>query len=292
MRITLLANCQARPVADFLRLMAPSIQLVGVLITHLAKLSDEDEFNKWIENSDFVFCQFVQDNFPIEYLRTTTLRSRFGDKVVVWPNVFFRGQTPDLCYVTAPGSKRVLGPLLEYHSRPIIEGWSAGRSVDSIVRDLRDPDFDLNMPHDIIEKSFAELKVRENFCDVSISNEIAEQWQRRRLFFTFNHPSSFLLIKMGDQLLQHISCTVSIDLLPEHVGEPLSKIIPATHTSIAKKFQFQFPTSTSSRGAKIFLTDELKTLNETNFYSIDELVELSFLAYDLQNFDFASCRIT
>jgi hypothetical protein len=65
--------------------------------------------------SDLIFVQLTRDSSR----RFRPHREAAGGipgKVIVWPNVFFRGACPDLNYVTSNGT-RLLGPLGHYHNR-------------------------------------------------------------------------------------------------------------------------------------------------------------------------------
>src|SRR5947208_11955161 len=99
MRVTVIANCQARPVADYLRLLGRDVEIVDIVITHLAKETDVSRLEQAAAKSDFIFAQLVQPNYPVSVVRSAVLKERYGDRVVLWPNLFFKGQCPDLCYV-------------------------------------------------------------------------------------------------------------------------------------------------------------------------------------------------
>jgi len=293
MRVTVIANCQARPVADYLRLLGRDVEIVDIIITHLAKESDAARLESAAANSDFIFAQLVQPNYPIELVRSSTLKERYGDRVLLWPNIFFKGQTPDLCYITAASGARVVGPLGDYHSRPLMDAFLAGQSVENAERGLLQGDFDTSGLTDLVDSSLDELRRREQLCEVGVTDLIAEFWRERRCFFTFNHPAAELMLAVAGRLLSRADKPPKLVLQGSHVGEPLSPFVPPTWPAIADALQLKFPTSTSSRGVPVAFPGGRTLLGSgAAYYSSIDLVKMFFHCYEAQRNLLSSCRIT
>src|SRR5262249_53693050 len=153
---------------------------------HLAREADTVRLEQAAAKSDFIFAQLVQPAYPVQLVRSSALKERYGERVLLWPNIFFKGQTPDLCYVTATSGARVLGPLGEYHSRPIINAWREGLTVEMASLRLTGGQVELMALDDLVAISLQELRQRELQCAVGITDIIEEHWRSRRCFFTFN----------------------------------------------------------------------------------------------------------
>lgn len=281
-RIAVVANCQARPLAYLLSMLAPQVEIVGVTITHLAKLSDEAEALRLYDDADYIFAQLVQDTYPTPFLRTRRLKQRYDNKVVSWPNIFYRGQCPELCYITRPGIGRILSPLGEYHNIFIYEAWRDGMSVSDTVSMFSNGGDWLERLIAEPEKSLEELKSRETDLDTTISSEISENWRTKRLFFTSNHPSSWLLETVARRLLNRISCDIQEDPAIHKYGEPLDRIIPALLPVVADQLGLNLPTGTLSKGCEIHLAEEVRLGKSVIYYELNELVEISFRALERQ----------
>jgi len=293
MRVIVIANCQARPIADYLRLLGRDVEVVDIVITHLAKEADAIRIEKAAAKSDFIFAQLVQPNYPVQFLRSSVLQERYGDRVLLWPNIFFRGQTPDLCYVTAARGARVLGPLSEYHSRPIMDAWREGLTAEQTQIRLTGGQIDTTGLQAVVAESLDELRQRERQCAVGITDLIAERWRSRRYFFTFNHPVNDLLLAVAQRLLARVGKQTTLSLNGSHVNEPLCQFVPPAWPAIVEALQLEFPTSTSSRGVPVDLSDgRVRSGSGTAYYTPRELIETFFLCYESQRLLLEGCRLT
>ncbi|MGL6210511.1 MAG: WcbI family polysaccharide biosynthesis putative acetyltransferase, partial [Paracoccaceae bacterium] len=146
------------------------------------------------------------DSFVVPYLASNTLRKVYGDKVLVWPNMFFSGQQPYLRYVTHKTAGRLPGPIDTLHDLRILRDWLRNRGVDQLQQ-LDAPDY----AEKVTKASLAEIETRELGCDLRISDVIVSEFRERRLFFTFNHPSNWLLQRLAERILDRIGRPMKID---------------------------------------------------------------------------------
>jgi hypothetical protein len=292
-RVTVIANCQARPVADYVRLLGRDVEIVDVLITHLAKEADAGRLEQAAAKSDFIFAQLVQPNYPAPIVRSAVLKEQYGDRVVLWPNLFFKGQTPDLCYVTSAKGARVVGPLGDYHSRPLVDAWLAGSTIDQTETLLTKGHFDTTGVRALAAASLEELKRREQQCNVGVTDMIANRGQSQRFFFTFNHPVADLMLAVARDLLVCAEHRISLDLQGSHVNEPLSPFVPPAWPAIVEELGLAFPTSMSSRGVPVELSDgRVRFGPGAAYYTPRELIETFYRCYDMQRSLVEGCRFT
>lgn len=275
-RIAVIANCQARPVATLVRHLAPQAEITGIAVVHLATPKDETSLAEACAAADLVFAQLVADNYPVPFVRTAALKAAHPGKVVAWPNLFFRGQCPDLHYATGEGRRRLNGPLGDYHSRTVLDGWLGGRPTAATLARLEEGD--LAAPPGAAEDSLAQLRQREAAADVAVSDLIAEDWTRRRLFFTFNHPRRVLLEAVTRRLLAAAGIAAT-GAIPPRYGEPLGRVVPPMTAGMRTALGLDFGDEGEAiRG--IAWPSEPTTRHLE--YTLPDLVDALYHAYDSQ----------
>lgn len=220
MQVQVIANCQARPISTLLSKKAKGIETQDPIILHLSKPEDRDAHLAQIEKADVVFAQLTSDAFQPQHLSSKELKKSFGEKVIIWPNIFYAGQQPYLRYFTHPQLGRLMGPLEALHDIRLYKSWTESGSVNPDVLD----DYDADFLSAVRATSLAELTEKEEKCDVMISDFIAEYEDKAKLFLTFNHPSNLVLSKMAERLLEHFghSDLVAHD---ENSGELLGRYL-------------------------------------------------------------------
>lgn len=284
MRAVVVANCQARPVSFFLNALNPSLNPIDVIVVHLRNSGHEDEDFAALAAADIIFAQFVSDQYHASHLSTSRLKETFGGKVISWPNIFFRGQTPDLAYVSIqrPSSarERLLGPLREYHHRGIIEAWQQSRSIEDAIRWLSSSsDSHSSRILSIARASLDELHRREASLDTKISDLIGAKWQSERLFFTFNHPSASLLETMARRLLERAGLAAKAEV--PSAKEPLDLVIPPIFSRDQPVLGTAFR-EMPIKGAVFSMKDGKAENGAVKLYTLEDFVAASFEAYDAQ----------
>lgn len=199
MKILVIGNCQARPVAA---LIGASIdaEMSEPIILQLARSTDEAAHRAAIDAADIVVAQQTADTFLHPWLRSSNLRA-IAKPVVVWPNVFWAGQQPFLRYLTHLKHGRLFGPMEALHDLRLYCGWLTRRGVLGDISDILNAQF----VSDVCAQSFQELQAREATCDVAVSDFLAERVDHERLFFTFNHPTALVLQEVVSRVLATLS---------------------------------------------------------------------------------------
>jgi len=233
MQIQVIANCQARPVSMLTPHVAPDAQTLEPIIVHLSKAKDEAAHLEQMKQADVIFAQLTQDNFQPAHLATKNLKERFGDKVVVWPNIFYMGQQPYLRYFTHPQHGRLMGPLEALHDIRLYKSWAQTGRVDPAALDQSDPEFIAAAR----AASLTGLEAKEALCDVKISDFLTAHEDSTRLFYTFNHPSQFVLSEMIRRLLGRLD-TPTTGAVPPDRPEPLDRFqVPSVWSATDAVFQ-------------------------------------------------------
>lgn len=196
-----MGNCQARPIAKILESLNPTIEVTAIAIVHLLKSEQFSEYQQDLEKADLIVSQLVFDTYPCDFVQTNFLKSTYGSKVVSIVNLYFAGYTPDWFYLRIPERGPLRGPMGDYHNRTVFESWQQGKKAEKASFLLEDCYYNERyLPE--VEESLLTLKKREDLVDVAIADFIEKYFRRKRLFFTFNHPTMFLLRQYCKRILK------------------------------------------------------------------------------------------
>jgi len=283
-KAVVVGNCQSRPVADLLSQLYPPLDDCKPLVAHLASADDAQADYELCDRADFIFTQPIDDSYRAAHLATSRLKSRYGDKLVTWPNVFSSAQTPDLFCASRSDRSPIVGPLDTYHTSGVLRAWRAGSNVGHAITALRNGDYMcLDSFKKILASSRDVLAAREADLDVRIGDVIEEQQLQQRLFFTFNHPTSYLLGLVSQRILERCELgSLGTHSLDSGTAEPLGRITAPMVDAISQQLGFQFDTSESCRGVKLLIDAGTVNTGEQCEYSFERYVETAFSAYDAQ----------
>lgn len=221
MRIAVVGNCQARPLGTALTEARPDVEIASTLIVHLAKDDERDEALEALDKADLILAQRVQPDYPTEFVRTQALRDTFGDRVIVWPNMYYRGYNPELLYLRDAARRPMQGPLGDYHLQAVRDAWLAGGTVEDALHQLTSVEANRSTFAEVPESSLDELQSREAECDVAISDWIRERRWHERTFFTFNHPTAAVLRELTRRIAQ--ACGLGEITVAGGPAEPLGR---------------------------------------------------------------------
>lgn len=278
MRILVLGNCQARPISSLLTTCGTDLEEIEPIILHLAHDRDRAAHEAALEAADLILAQATVPAFAVAHLASAEIQARYPSKTVIWPNIFYAGQQPWLQYVTHPTLGRVQGPLDAYHDLRLLSGWYRDRH-GTVPVPLVDP-------AGVAFRSLATLKNREVACDVIASDLIAVHERNRRLFFTFNHPTQWLLVEVAMRIATLRGLPFDSARAAKH--EPLSAVIAPSIDTLPV---------TAMRGPGVILGEGgTVTLERPNrFYNSEDLKALTYACYDHQSdllAEFSQLRLT
>ncbi|MBE7213921.1 WcbI family polysaccharide biosynthesis putative acetyltransferase [Shewanella benthica] len=277
MKIVIVGNCQARPIAKIMSKLNGNIDVTNVAIVHL--LNDElfHQFENDFEEADYIITQLVADNYPCKFVRTSNLKRKYGAKVYSIVNLYFSGYTPDWVYIRNPGKGTLKGPMSDYHNLTIVKAWLDKLSGDDAVLLVEDREYNKENYSHLALSSLDELKQREMTADVKIADFIESQMNAQRLFFTFNHPCMFLIIEYCCRLLTTLNISYDKHNATD-LGEMLNQFIPNLNSGL----NFNFPSEKIIKGVEVvsIAIDELKT-GAKREYSLREIIEVFYQVYDM-----------
>lgn len=120
LKLAVIANCQARPIAFLLENAFDNVKVVTTAIVHLLKDEQAEEYEQHFASADFIITQKIADNYPCQFIQTATLRKKYSHKIIEIPNLFYRGYNPELKYYRIPGQGTLTGPMGDYHNELIL----------------------------------------------------------------------------------------------------------------------------------------------------------------------------
>ncbi|MEP1551259.1 MAG: WcbI family polysaccharide biosynthesis putative acetyltransferase [Paraglaciecola sp.] len=276
MKIVVVGNCQARPLAQLLSKLNPNITITATPIVHLLKASDEVEYRPALDDADLIITQLIGDSYPCEFIRTSQLKTRYSDKVKTILNLYFTGYNPDLRYLRHPEVGTLRGPIGDYHNQTVLTGWMLGISQQQVCNWLRDPFFNQREYATASIQSIHELKTRESHIDIPVVDYIETNYKQQRLFFTYNHPAAIVLVeyarRISIKLLSHTP-KISADLTK---NEYLAQLIPAVPPGLGLNLA---PMPLTKGQAVVNINGPKIELGVETHYKDKELVALFYQIY-------------
>lgn len=224
MKIVFIGNCQAQALTQLAHYLELGAELVIVPPVFDLGAFNTPEIKEKIYSADVVFSQRVNEDYPAEFIRPSVLRRELGDKVVIWPNIYFDGYFPGVRYVYAQNGSKVTGPLSDYHFLQIQQSYKDGVSPQAAWEAFISPQPSDILPTDPISDSIANLRHREQDVDVTMSDYIEANATRTKLFYSMNHPSDEVLIEALRRMVEKSGADLHV---PEYdparlVGYPYS----------------------------------------------------------------------
>jgi hypothetical protein len=91
MKVCIAGNCQAQHMEMMLHFANPEIEIGKLAPVFLMQNSDRDAVYAKFSEADVIFTQRISNEYNLDWISSSELRREFGDKVSVWPNIYFDG---------------------------------------------------------------------------------------------------------------------------------------------------------------------------------------------------------
>jgi hypothetical protein len=204
----IIGNCQARALEEVLKASRPFSKrytFARFPAVHEIPETMIEELHKVVSTASVVVLQRVDDGYRDGIgLGTDTLAAlAVNANVIRWPNLYWGGYFPDLCYLRNAAGAPVHGGPSDYHDRVILDAFLAGVSVQETWRYITDP----NRPSEAAtwaQKATEALQRYEADCDIHVTPYIKANHRRELLFFTMNHPSDRMLCFLAEQITERL----------------------------------------------------------------------------------------
>jgi hypothetical protein len=275
-RVVVLGNCQAQMIEG---LIARAEDVVVDRLPPVFAMQDSQKTNvlKKLDSADHIFAQRVTDTYHLPWLQSNFLTALYGQRCLIWPNLYFDGYSPSIRYLYLDGVGKVKSPLDDYHFDDIIKSFRSGLSITTTVAFLND---DTSKPEDPFEQSLQQLRDRERDCHVVISDEMEQAVYRRQCFYTANHPDSPILSAMTARLAKAADMRYDEEDSIRYVGR-LDTIVIPPFERITRRYKLQFQPSGEYSGVELthISAERIATGGKVK-YSLASLIEQYYRIYD------------
>ncbi len=204
-RIAVIGNCQAKGVAEAVRILAPGARVRLIPMSTLGRGGQGlDAFAATLKACDHVFSQpFPAGFFPEG--GSDALRERLP-RMRLFPSIVFTAFHPDAVYVGDLASvarvKLVPSPLGSYHSAITLFGFLKGLPQERIVGLFREAVFSQLGYLDAWDLAAADLIASSRAISFDLSDDLL-RWSRGGQFMhNINHPRLSVLGDIAERLLR------------------------------------------------------------------------------------------
>ena len=272
-KIVLIANCQARPISSILRNHYNAI-VDEPIIVHLAKDDDAAECLSILNSADYIISQFISKTYPCNFVRSESIKEKFGEKVILIPNLYYRGYNPDLRGIRLKGKGVLSGPLGDYHSQIFVDAWLRNDSPLEALQHYNSMTYWRDHYGDVASKSLEELKRRESDLDIKITNFIRRHQADKHLFYTYNHPSRVLLLRLVKRIAKRLGLEPN-DTIADNNREPLGRLRAPIHPFTQHQLGLTFKGPDQYQG-----NDPDQPMSHFEYYSPEKMIEAFFKLYN------------
>jgi hypothetical protein len=279
-----LGNCQIAALRPLLQALHGDLDSPGLPAVHTMTAEHEKLVAAATVDADWIVAQLVAPDYHVEYVRTDRLLEQFGERVIIWPNLYFTGYAPEYNTLRDAKYRNFTGPLLDYHSDKILYGFMQGWPVAETVAHLQKPsNLDVLWYDKSVSASLAELKKREEQTSVSISDFVEETFAKQRLFYIMNHPAIATLSELASRILAKMNVKALHDVPGSLFGD--LELLSAWHPEnayIREKYALSFTSSRLYRGVRMSKADNALGVapDGPRIYDELEIVEAMYRFYE------------
>lgn len=285
MKIVFIGNCQAQALSQITHFLGLDVELEFVPLVFDIENFNTQQVKDKIYSCDFVFSQRVSEDYQVDFVRPSAIRASFGERALIWPNVYFDGYFPGVRYIYAPNGNKVTGPLTDYHFVQIQKMWAQGASPEEALERLIGPLPFEGLPADPVADSLFHLRHREQYADIQISDHIEKNYAHEKLFYSMNHPTDKLLLELLSKMFVKAGINTPVPEFHERLFYGYQYSLNEIDLPILPYISNRYGTPLSStdrvNGRKIVLDNgRYVASNEKCSYSGVELVEAFYRVYD------------
>jgi len=257
MKIGVFGNCQAGIISQILMEQLPNDEIIAFKAVHTMSKEDRLLFLEEIKYLDVLLHQPVSEVYsPISTEKILSIID--NKKSIIFPVIYFSPYFMDITYLKNSYGATDRTFVSDYHSRIIMSAFYHGLESDSIIQAFNsDSFFSKKSVLNNFDISLHTLKEKEKVCDITISHLIEKNYDKKNLFFTFNHPTGYLVYYVVNKFLSLINKT--------ELNNKMT--VKSIETSLGLKFN----------STKDFYMDK-------KVYSLDEFIKISYEFYK-DNYD-------
>lgn len=277
----LYGNCQIEPLRKILEKSSDftkKYQFIDLKPVHLLTENDAINLEVKIAETDLFIHQVVSDDYQgIKQFGTNYLRNclKKTAKAIAIPGAYFTGYHPAMINFKDGDGNKITKPC-DYHDVNLLYLFDQGKTVTEAIEIIEQVDFyQAEYVLDNFKTTLQELRDRETELDITISDFIEQNYQKEKLFHTFNHPGVAVLSYLADRILELLELPVQTHSLQ---AEVLDFTAFPIYLSVARLLALDFPISSqySIKGEILTVKNAVKLFFD--FYSDNqELVKLNII---------------
>ena len=220
MKIALLGNCQVQTLDMLTRAMLPSVETTVLDYSGAASRVEGDRvaYAASLGAADLIITQPAH----LSHTSHEELVARYGSKVCVISNFYFRGLFPDSCYIGS-FENRLTKPTA-VHSAIILDAYQRGLSPAEAAQAFTLENYERLFLLDAWTSSVKEMRARDQSSRVTVpgSAMIEDACRRYPAFLTMNHPSIAFLSEYLCDVFDHLNLRYAT-LRPGQIEDPLAE---------------------------------------------------------------------
>jgi ribosomal protein S18 len=248
-KFTVYGNCQARVIASVLsssKVFKSEFEYFDIKAVHLMTPNELEFFIEQIlPQLDLFIFQPVSNkcNNDERYSTNYLLSKLKSDAISIsFPSCYFRGYNPEMKR-TKLIKHGVDQDEFNYHDQNLIKNFLSENIVSPEDFLSSDCFYSEDFSYQAVEESITELELRESNMfgserqiDIKVSQFIRDNYQKQRLFYTFNHPSTALLIYIGKAILRLLEFEDEIGYRKDPFAHTIHPIYKSHYQNLKLKF--------------------------------------------------------
>ena len=221
-KIILFGNCQVGGIKDIIQdiLVGYHIEVIPCWITDIIK----EDFTYKIQNADIIITQPINDNYrERDFLNTSYVikNANHNAKIFIFPSLHFNFYYFDCGYKFH--KNELIRKPSDYHYYSLIENYENKKDFSEFInnyvknKNLKSSEYLI----DLANKSIDELINRENElnnyttnntnCNIIIASTfIKDNYKKKLLFYSVNHPTKYLLHYISIEILKKLGINYNL----------------------------------------------------------------------------------
>lgn len=262
-------------------------QFVELNPVFLLTPEDAPHLEKLVSQADIFIHQPVSEQYKGKEISTDYLKTfvKETSQVISIPVAYFTGYNPELFYIKDQQGAVITEPF-PYHDHNILSLYSQGKTIQEAIQAIQSENFyTADYCQKSLEKTCSNLALRENeqSLDVQLSSFIRENFERYRLWHTFDHPSVAIAAFIAHSILKLLGIHIQTDTSSFfNQSEMLDDYAFPIYPSLSKHLRLQFESSSQYRCAFNMLEPESVVERFFQFYDErEEVIKINLLENQL-----------
>jgi hypothetical protein len=272
-KIFFYGNCQSYEITNVLSKSFDPLEWNIIKIKCFETNIKQSEFDEIIKTSDVIITQPITDNYRnCEYLSTSYMLKNCNKncRIIMFPSCYFKFYYFDLINIQIESKLNKIHD--NFHYKELLESYKNNLSVNYFIDNcvnninLKSSEELLNIANISLQmlenkelKMFENIILNNNLQIITVSKFIRQNYKKKLLFYSENHPTKYLLQFISEKILYLLNLNNNID----YTADPL--IYPKWYLYLCLANVVDF---------------DIKYINSCiNNYNIDDISNLYWLYY-------------